>query len=175
MRRFPTRSCIPAGRYNAPRPENLKQQVEYNDTLDSYVFGNKMGNTWLNAPIMMSPQEYLDWSTRQGMRKFFRSKNNEIYQAKGKEKFDFTDMHFNQMDLNSFFMRLQEQDDKVASWSEQTIKKIKSVLKRLLIDNEYIADSRSDVLLPVMIGRKLENSIKESGCVEALPAFNCFK
>ena len=76
------------------RPENLKQQVEYNDTLDSYVFGNKMGNTWLNAPIMMSPQEYLDWSTRQGMRKFFRSKNNEIYQAKGKEKFDFTDMHF---------------------------------------------------------------------------------
>ena len=53
-----------------------------------------MGNTWLNAPIMMSPQEYLDWSTRQGMRKFFRSKNNEIYQAKGKEKFDFTDMHF---------------------------------------------------------------------------------
>ena len=91
------------------------------------------------------------------------------------EKYRTQDMHFNQMDLNSFFMRLQEQDDKVASWSEQTIKKIKSVLKRLLIDNEYIADSRSDVLLPVMIGRKLENSIKESGCVEALPAFNCFK
>ena len=90
------------------------------------------------------------------------------------EKYRTQDMHFNQMDLNSFFMRLQEQDDKVASWSEQTIKKIKSVLKRILIENDYIADSRSDVLLSVMICRKLENSIKASGGDEALPAFNCF-
>ncbi|MBP5713013.1 MAG: cell surface protein SprA, partial [Prevotella sp.] len=76
------------------RPDNLKQEVQYNDTLDSYVFGNKMGNAWLNAPIMMTPEEYLNWSTQQKMRDYFRKKNDEIYKAKGKEKFDFTDMHF---------------------------------------------------------------------------------
>ena len=76
------------------RPENMKQQVEYNDTLDRYVIGSKIGNQWIAAPIMMTSSEYLDWSTKQQMRKFFRTKNDEIYQTKGKEKFDFTDMHF---------------------------------------------------------------------------------
>ena len=76
------------------RPENMKQQVEYNDTLDRYVIGSKIGNQWIAAPIMMTPSEYMNWSTQQQMRKFFRSKNDEIYQTKGKEKFDFTDMHF---------------------------------------------------------------------------------
>ena len=76
------------------RPDNLKQEVQYNDTLDSYLFGNKMGSTWLNAPISMSAEEYLKWSNKQNMLKFFRSKNDEIYKTKGKEKFDFTDMHF---------------------------------------------------------------------------------
>ena len=75
-------------------PDNMKQQVEYNDTLDRYVFGKKMGNTWINAPIMMTPQEYMNWTTQQKMKEYFRTKNDEIYQAKGKEKFDFTDMHF---------------------------------------------------------------------------------
>ena len=76
------------------RPENMKQEVEYNDTLDRYVIGSKIGQQWIAAPIMMTPSEYLNWSTQQQMRKFFRSKNDEIYKTKGKEKFDFTDMHF---------------------------------------------------------------------------------
>ena len=76
------------------RPENMQQKVEYNDTIDRYVIGHKVGNTWLAAPIMMTPSEYMNYTTRQNMRKYFRTKNDEVYQAKGKEKFDFTDMHF---------------------------------------------------------------------------------
>ena len=76
------------------RPENMQQKVEYNDTIDRYVIGHKVGNTWLAAPIMMTPEEYMNYTTQQELRKFFRSKNDEIYQTKGKEKFDFTDMHF---------------------------------------------------------------------------------
>ena len=76
------------------RPDNMEQKVEYNDTLDRYVFGKKMAGTWINTPTMMTPEEYLNWTTRQKMKEYFRSKNDEIYQAKGKEKFDFTDMHF---------------------------------------------------------------------------------
>ena len=76
------------------RPLNLKQDVLYNDTLDRYIFGTRFGNSWLSAPVMMTPEEYRAWSERQQRNAFFRSKNEEIYQSKGKEKFDFTDMHF---------------------------------------------------------------------------------
>ena len=76
------------------RPENLKQDVVYNDTLDRYVIGSKMGNTWVAAPVMMSLQEYQKWVEKQKLTEFFRSKNDEIYQTKGKDKFSFTDMHF---------------------------------------------------------------------------------
>ncbi|MBQ9533788.1 MAG: cell surface protein SprA [Prevotella sp.] len=76
------------------RPENLKQQVVYNDTLDTYVIGSRMGNTYVSTPIMMSMQEYLKWSERQLFTDFFRQKNTESYETQGKEKFDFTDMHF---------------------------------------------------------------------------------
>ena len=76
------------------RPENIKQDVVYNDTLDRYVIGTKMGNTWVSAPVMMSVQEYQKWVEKQKMAEFFRSKNTEIYETKGKDKFSFTDMHF---------------------------------------------------------------------------------
>ena len=76
------------------RPDNLQYQVVYNDTLDRYIVGNRMGNTWLSAPIMMTPKEYLAWSEMQERNAYFRKQNDEIYQKKGKEKFDFSDMHF---------------------------------------------------------------------------------
>ena len=76
------------------RPENMKWDIEYNDTLDRYVVGTKVAGTWVDAPIMMTPEEYAEWTERQERYAFFRGKNDEIYKAKGKEKFDFSDMHF---------------------------------------------------------------------------------
>lgn len=76
------------------RPDNIKQEVEYNDTLDRYVIGTRMGKTWVAAPIMMSLTEYQKWSEKNLFANYFRSKNSEIFEKKGKEKFDFTDMHF---------------------------------------------------------------------------------
>lgn len=76
------------------RPDNIKQNVVYNDTTDMYVFGTKMGNTWVSAPVMMTMSEYLKWSEKQERYAFFHGKNSEVYEQKGKDKFDFTDMHF---------------------------------------------------------------------------------
>ena len=76
------------------RPDNLQYQVVYNDTLDRYIIGNRMGSTWLSAPIMLTPKEYLAWTEQQQRNNYFRKQNDEIFQAKGKEKFDFSDMHF---------------------------------------------------------------------------------
>ena len=76
------------------RPDNLKQEVVYNDTINRYIIGSKIGDSYINTPVMMTPEEYRKWSERKAMQSYFRSKNDEIYKAKGKEKFDFTDMHF---------------------------------------------------------------------------------
>ena len=82
------------GSTDLARPENMRQTVEYNDTLDRYIIGNKIGDTYVNAPIMMTPEEYRKWSEKRSFADFYRAKNQEILKTKGKDKFDFTDMHF---------------------------------------------------------------------------------
>lgn len=82
------------GSYDLARPENIRQTVEYNDSLNRYVIGNKIGNTYITAPVMMTPEEYMAWSEKRSFADYYRSKNKEILENKGKEKFDFTDMHF---------------------------------------------------------------------------------
>ena len=88
-------------------------------------------------------------------------------------KYQALDYSFGKIDLNSFFMRLQEQDDDVASWSDSTIKKLKQVLLKTLVDNEYVDSTKADKLNPVLISPLLENAIREENKTEALPAFNC--
>lgn len=90
------------------------------------------------------------------------------------EKYRSMDTSFSKIDVNTFFMRLQEQDDSVASWSESTIKKIKSVLVSILVENGYLDSNRSGTLNPVLISRELENAIRSNNDDPALPAFNCF-
>ena len=75
-------------------PDNLKQEVEYNDTLNRYIIGTRMGGSYLGTPFMWTPEEFSRWTEEQMRRDFFRSKNNEIFKEQGKEKFSFTDMHF---------------------------------------------------------------------------------
>ena len=75
-------------------PDNIKQEVVYNDTLNRYFLGSKIGGGYLSTPVMMTPEEYKKWSERQEMNAFFRSKNDDIVKEKGKDKFSFSDMHF---------------------------------------------------------------------------------
>ena len=76
------------------QPANLQYEVTYNDSLQRYVIGRKIGGTYLSAPIMMTLTEYMQWLDRRRRDAFFRAKNDEIFQKKGKEKFDFSDMRF---------------------------------------------------------------------------------
>ena len=52
------------------------------------------------------------------------------------EKYRMQDFSFGKVDVNVFFMQLQEQDDYVAGWSESTIGKIRQVLIKILVENE---------------------------------------
>lgn len=89
------------------------------------------------------------------------------------EKYRSQDMSFGKIDFNAYLMRLQEQNDTVASWSPTTIAKIKSVIIKILVENEYLDTTKSTVLNPVLIQPILEHAIREHGDLHALAAFNC--
>ncbi len=75
-------------------PENLTTGVYYDEQTGAYVYGTKLGENFLEAPFRMTAEEYARWSERRQLNSFFCSKNAEEFKTKGKEKFDFTDMHF---------------------------------------------------------------------------------
>lgn len=89
-----TQDDLDKGMADLSLPDNISQDVVYNDTLNSYFIGSKMGDGYLSTPIAMTPEEYRAWSEKKEFDRFFRSKNDEIVKEQGKEKFSFTDMHF---------------------------------------------------------------------------------
>ena len=89
------------------------------------------------------------------------------------EKYRNLNSSFSKADLNIFFIRLAEQDDWVATWSDKTIAKLRQVLMKTLVENEYLDSTQAERLNPVLISPILESAIREAGQEIALPAFNC--
>lgn len=89
------------------------------------------------------------------------------------EKYRTKDSSLTKMDLNSFFTRLQEQNDTVASWSDATIYKCKQVLKKTLVETGYLDNNRSEVLNPVLLDYSVKEAIENTNNSEALVAFGC--
>lgn len=91
------------------------------------------------------------------------------------EKFRQKDMSFGKKEANIFLMRLQEQDDYVATWTESTISKIRQVLIKILVETEYLDNVNADHLNPVLLSRVLENGIRSNNDEIVFPAFNYFE
>lgn len=90
------------------------------------------------------------------------------------EKYRLKDSSFGRIDLNTYFIHLQEQDSTVASWSEGTITKLKQVIAKTLVETEYLDNIHANHLNPVYLHPILENAIRSHGDLAILPAFNCF-
>lgn len=91
------------------------------------------------------------------------------------EKYRQKDMSFGKKEANIFLMRLQEQDDYIATWSESTISKIRQVLIKVLVETEYLDNINADHLNPVLLSRILENGIRNNNDEIVFPAFNYFE
>lgn len=90
------------------------------------------------------------------------------------EKYRTQDFSFGKRDVNVFFMQLQEQDDVVAGWSDKTIERIRQVIIKVLVENEYLDNNKADHINPVWLNPLLENAIRSNNDDRALAAFNCF-
>ena len=76
-------------------PENLTTTTTYDEKTHTYIVGNKIGDSYLSVPLLMTPEEYAAWSMKRSLDAYFRNKNQEEFEKEGKkEKFDFTDMKF---------------------------------------------------------------------------------
>lgn len=90
------------------------------------------------------------------------------------EKYRSQQLDFSAKDVNVFFMELAEKIPAVNEWSESTVKKLKQVLVRFLVECEYLESPRSGQLLPVYLYPELDEVIRQKGDTDALAAFNCF-
>ncbi len=91
------------------------------------------------------------------------------------EKYRQQDFSYTRKDINVFFSRLQEQNDNVATWSEQTVTKLKQVLTKCLVETEMLDSMKDTMLTPIFISEELEAGIRENNDLTALAAFNCFR
>ena len=132
-----------------------------------------MNDMELVAAIASKPQDVSRQICLYAMMKEHRLISDFMLTVVG-EKYRTQDMSFGRIDVNTFFLRLQEQDDAVATWSEQTIQKLGQVIVRILVDNEYLDSTKADHLNPVLISSTLENALRAGNDAYMLPAFNCF-
>ena len=77
-------------------PDNIVTDTIYNEEDGTYLLSTRLGKGgMLTAPILLTPEEYAKWKERSAMSSFFRKKNYEAWESTlKKDKFDFTDMHF---------------------------------------------------------------------------------
>lgn len=132
-----------------------------------------MNDMELVAAVATKPQDVSRQICLYAMMKEHRLISDFMLTVVG-EKYRTQDMSFGRIDVNTFFLRLQEQDDAVATWSEQTIQKLGQVIVRILVDNEYLDSTKADHLNLVLISSTLENALRAGNDAYMLPAFNCF-
>lgn len=75
-------------------PENLKTGLVYDEETGTYKYGTQLNEEFIYVPYYMTNNEVQRMGLQESIRAYFRKKNREEFEAKGKEKFDFTDMKF---------------------------------------------------------------------------------
>ena len=62
-------------------PMNLRTEAEYDAKTDKYYIRTKLGNTEIGVPMILTPEEYLDWTLKQSMQSYYRQKNRPTSKA----------------------------------------------------------------------------------------------
>lgn len=100
---FTTLADTVSGPFDLKNPDNLKTEATYDDVTGGYMLGNKLGDEYLDTPFSLSWQEYQDLMMKRSIANYYRTKNAEEFKKNGKDKFDFTDMHFDLGPMNKIF------------------------------------------------------------------------
>lgn len=84
-------------------PSNVKSEAEYDPTTGCYVVRTRIGDREIVTPFILSADEYNSKEIRESMMEYYRKKNSELYENKGKDKFNIFDMKFSLGPLEKVF------------------------------------------------------------------------
>ena len=98
--RFPVRQTLVEGPddlqntspADLPQPSNLEVQVAYDPASGKFYFTQPLGEDDLTTPFYMTGDEYVDFSARQSMQRYFQEQGRA--ERNGKKEFDLTNMQF---------------------------------------------------------------------------------
>jgi hypothetical protein len=74
-------------------PENVRTAIEYDVNSGNYVFRTYVGDMEVSTPYMMTGKEYLEYSARQDLMKYWKEKNASD-PADNEDKFSLSDIKF---------------------------------------------------------------------------------
>lgn len=77
------------------------------------------------------------------------------------------------IEMNAYMTSLQVEYENMASVTDNTIGKIKQVLRKCLIECGMLANARSEELIPIFLDFDVREAIEAKGDVKALGAFGC--
>lgn len=81
-------------RLTLPNPENITEEVIYDEDDNTYSIGYKLGNSYLEVPKLMTPEEYNRMLMQRSLQSFYLEKYSEELNAMEENKFVFTNMKF---------------------------------------------------------------------------------
>ena len=80
-----------------------------------------------------------------------------------KNKLQNSDLIYERKDINIFFNEKADENEKLANWSESTLKRLKSSYNRLLLEMGYLIKLSSTDLIPVQMDGLLRDCLIKIG------------
>lgn len=80
-----------------------------------------------------------------------------------RRKFEFNDYVLEKKELNLFFTEKEEQSERVASWSEINIEKLKRAYMQVMIESGIIQDRKSRGLNRLLINEQVKDHLRHLG------------
>ena len=77
-----------------PNPENITEEITYNEDDETFSIGYKLGDSYLEVPDVMTPDEYNRMLMHRSMQSYYLNKYEEEVKSQGDDRFDFTNMQF---------------------------------------------------------------------------------
>ncbi len=80
------------------QPANIGNEFEYDPKTNTYILHTKIGDSDVETPISLTPEQYFQYSSEKSMQSYFRKKNEEEFEnqlnGKGSDAFDVFNMQF---------------------------------------------------------------------------------
>lgn len=87
-------------------------------------------------------------------------------------RYSSLDYQLGAMEMSAYMTRIKVSYENIATIADSTVRKIKQVLRKCLIECGMLANARSEELIPIIMDSDVKEAIEAKGDIAALPAFN---